>query len=157
MKLLIIDDDSVSTFVSTWAAKNSGIFRQIQSVETGRQGLELLEQASHGKMAVPDIILLDLNMPVMSGFEVMEHMKAMCFPGEKTISVVILTSSDNPEDIQRSRSLGAEDYLVKPLSVAELQARLVRLQIMRHADRETPVRPNTRGNNSRINYSKSRA
>ena len=83
MKLLIIDDDSVSAFVSTWVAKNSGLFRHIQSVESGKHGIEVLEQASLGMTTAPDLVLLDLSMPVISGFDVLEYVKGLSFPGRQ--------------------------------------------------------------------------
>lgn len=127
MNLLIIDDDRVCTLVTTWAAKKTGIFEDIQSVSSGREALGIFKQVCKGRIAAPDVILLDLNMPVMNGFQFIECINRLTFPNKKNMSIVILTSSDNAIDIQRARSLGIEHYLLKPLDVKDLQSTLFSL------------------------------
>lgn len=127
MKLLIIDDDKVCTFITTWVAKDSGIFKEIQSVQNGRDALEIFEQVSSGTVATPDLILLDLNMPLMSGFDLIEHVNELTFPERKRLPIVVLTSSENPIDIERARSLGIEEYISKSLNLKDLQSRLFSL------------------------------
>ena len=134
MKLLIIDDDSVCTLITTWAAKNAGIFKDIQSVASGREALGILEQVRHGSATAPDIILLDLNMPVMDGFDFMEQVNELSFPEKKRISIIILSSSDNPKDVRRAKALGVEHYLLKSLSPTDLQRNLISLSRKRKAN-----------------------
>ena len=127
MKLLIIDDDIVFTVITTWVAKNSGIFTDIQSVPNGRDAVNIFVQVSKGTMAAPDLIVLDLNMPVMNGFDFIEYIRDLTFPNKKGMSIVILTSSDNRIDIERAKSLGIEHYLLKSLSLKDLQSSLLSL------------------------------
>lgn len=127
MKLLIIDDDKVCTFITTRVAKNSGIFKEIQSVENGSDAMEFFEQVANGIVSAPDLILLDLNMPLMNGFELIEHLNKSTFPGKKPLPIAILTSSDNPIDLKRANSLGIEDYLLKSLNLKDLQNSLFSL------------------------------
>lgn len=136
MKLLIVDDDSTSTLITTWAAKNAGIFRDIESVRSGREALNIFEQICTGTTAAPDFVLLDLNMPVMNGFDFMERVNALLFPGKERICIIVLTSSDDPRDIMRARSLGVEHYLLKSLGPKDLQSRLISLSRKRKMDRE---------------------
>lgn len=124
---MIIDDDSISTMVTTWAAKGCNIFRDIEAVQSGRDGLDMLARVCEGSVVAPDVILLDLNMPVMNGFDFIEHFEKLSFPGKKNISIAILTSSDNQEDIDRAKSLGIEHYLSKSLSPRDLQDLLISL------------------------------
>ncbi len=65
------------------------------------------------------VIFLDLNMPVKSGFEVLTEIKAT--PATENIPVIILTTSANPADIQKCRSMGASLYIRKPTSIGALK------------------------------------
>ena len=121
MKLLIVDDDKVSTHITTWVANKSGIFEDVRSVSNGREALDIFQLVNNNKLAAPDFILLDLDMPVMNGFAFIESIRGLTFPNRNNMSIVVLTSSANPGDIQRARSLGIEHYLVKPLKLNHLQ------------------------------------
>lgn len=65
------------------------------------------------------VIFLDLNMPVKSGFDVLQEIKAT--PSMEDIPIIILTTSMNPSDIERSKSLGANLYIRKPTSINALK------------------------------------
>lgn len=127
MRLLIIDDDKVCTFITSWVAKKSGIFSDIQSVGSGRAALTILNQVSKGMHEMPDLILLDLNMPLMSGFDFIECLNELTFADKKRPTIVILTSSDNATDMERARALGIENYLLKSLKLNDLQSSLYAL------------------------------
>jgi CheY-like chemotaxis protein len=68
---------------------------------------------------LPFAIFLDLKMPVLNGFEVLEWMRTQTF--SSSIHVIVLSGSDYPEDKERAARLGATDYLVKPVRVEDLQ------------------------------------
>jgi CheY-like chemotaxis protein len=121
MNLLIIDDDSICSFLNTRVAQISGIFKEIKSVHNGQDALDLIEEARSGNAVVPDVILLDLNMPVMNGFDFIKAVQDSTIPNKKDFSIVILTSSDNSVDIERARACGVDHYLSKPLTVNDLQ------------------------------------
>lgn len=127
MKLLIIDDDQVCNFISTWAAKSTGIFKEIQCVESGKHAVDIFGEVCKGVVAAPDVILVDLNMPVMNGFDVIEYIQGLTFPNKEDVEIVILTSSDNPIDIRRAMSLGIKHYVLKSLCLKELQSKLTSL------------------------------
>lgn len=102
-KILIIEDDDF--LLKMYATKFSIEGFEVVGASTGLQGLKM---ASKEK---PSIILLDLNLPEMSGFEVLENIKA-----DNTISttpIIILTNYSQKEDIDKCLSLGADDYLIK--------------------------------------------
>jgi CheY-like chemotaxis protein len=65
------------------------------------------------------VVFLDLKMPVLNGFEVLEWMATKPFPRE--MRVIVLSGSDHHEDRSRAAQLGATDYLVKPVRVRDLQ------------------------------------
>jgi adenylate cyclase len=101
---------------------------QIVTAEDGREALEVLYQCS------PDLVLLDLNMPVMNGYEVCQRIKAN--PTTADIPVLMLTAWADPEYRVKGLELGAEDYLAKPFDHRELLARIqTRLRAKQEADR----------------------
>ena len=113
---------------------DSHAVRETVAVALAAEGYDVIT-AEHGKKALqllmtqrPDLILSDLNMPVMGGFQLLEEIRSR--PGLAPIPFIFLTSSDAQEDIQRGRTLGIEDYLIKPFDLHELvsvvNARLVR-------------------------------
>lgn len=127
MELMVIDDDRISNFINTRIAERSGLFQEIRSVSSGRDALTVFEQASDGTAKAPDMILLDLNMPVMGGFDFIEALRKIDFPTRDQVSIVIVTSSDDEQDMQRAQSLGIKHYLLKSLGPKDLQTTLFSL------------------------------
>lgn len=121
MNLLIIDDDSISSFINTRVAQTSALFKQITSVHNGKDALEFFEGVRRGETPTPHMILLDLNMPLLNGFDFIEALRNLEFPKKENVGIVILTSSEQADDLEQARKLGIEHYLVKPLTVNDLQ------------------------------------
>ncbi len=84
-------------------------------VVTAGNGKEGLEQAIKEK---PDVILLDVIMPIMDGHEMLEALRKQ--PGGKDCAVIMLTARSQTQDITRANSCGIEDYIVKPFDLSEL-------------------------------------
>lgn len=121
MNLLIIDDDHISSFVNTRVAETCGLFNDVRAVHNGKEALDLFHQVSQGNATAPDVILLDLNMPVMNGFDFIEALEGVSYPQKNRLKIVVLTSSDNKVDIERARAMGIKHYLVKSLTAKDLQ------------------------------------
>lgn len=116
-RILIVEDEpSILKFLS-----QNLILRgfEVLAVTDGQSGLE------QARGADPDLILLDLMLPVMSGWDVL---KAMGREGilDRT-PVIIVTAASRAEDERRARALGARDYLVKPFGVQEMLQRIRQL------------------------------
>lgn len=116
-KILIADDNP--TNVELLEAYLSGIDCEI---EVANDGLETLEKTASFK---PDLILLDIMMPKMSGFEVCEKLKGD--PATKNIMILMVTALSESGDIERAVRAGCDDYLSKPVNKLEL---LKRTEIM---------------------------
>lgn len=127
MNLLIVDDDSICNYIYTRVAATSGLFKTIRSVHNGKDALEFFDRVCQGTEQVPNVVLLDLNMPLMNGFDFILSLRQLTFPGKDHLSIVILTSSENPRDIERAHDLGIEHYLVKSVSANDLQATIFSL------------------------------
>lgn len=110
---------------------------QVVTAENGREALETIYQCA------PDLVLLDLNMPVMDGYQVCHQIKTD--PATADIPVLMLTAWADPEYRVKGLELGAEDYLAKPFEHRELLARIqTRLRTKQEADRLRAVQKTIR-------------
>lgn len=114
--ILLVDDDDVFNFISKKLLQRTGIASEINTALNGEEALGLLNKYYMGKSALPDVILLDLNMPVMDGFSFLEAYKKISLPWNKNVCIIIVTSSINPADVLKAEKLGVTRYLSKPLS-----------------------------------------
>ena len=109
-KILIVDDEP--NIVQTLQDR---LEMNEYDVVTACNGQEGLEQAINER---PDVILLDVIMPIMDGHEMLEALRKQ--PGCDDISVVMLTARSQTQDIARANACGIEDYIVKPFDLSEL-------------------------------------
>jgi CheY-like chemotaxis protein len=116
---LLIDDDLDDQLVFSLALKelNHPIFCVVAN-----SGFEALKKLEHDPPFLPNIIFLDLNLPGINGFDCLSRIKK----NEKLshIPVVIYTTSHSLEDINRTKNLGAIDFITKPYHIKDLYARL---------------------------------
>jgi CheY-like chemotaxis protein len=116
--ILMADDDEDDRLLTQDALAESRVLNELHFVEDGVELLEYLERK--GKFAQkeasprPGLILLDLNMPRMDGREALQAIKAN--PNLKGIPVVILTTSQQEEDMVKGYDLGAASYITKPVT-----------------------------------------
>jgi CheY-like chemotaxis protein len=87
----------------------------------GRQALETIQQEKAKDNINPMLILLDLNMPVMNGFEFLEAYQQYEEALKRGVAIVILTTSLNPKDIERVKDKGVVEFLNKPLAQDKLK------------------------------------
>jgi CheY-like chemotaxis protein len=90
----------------------------------GQEALERLQGsgAHTGAPLCPALVLLDLKLPRLDGFQVLRVMRAD--PSLRLVPVVVLTTSNNPADIEQSLALGASDYVIKPIGLNEFERKL---------------------------------
>src|SRR5678809_636802 len=114
--ILYVEDEADDIFFLELALETAGFPHTLHSVADGEQALEYLSglgpYADRALHPLPDLILLDINMPKRSGLEMLEWIRQQ--PRFKSLPVVILTSSSSSEDKEKARELGADDYLIKP-------------------------------------------
>lgn len=120
--IMVVEDDPDDRLMIQEAIQDVQIKAQIKFAENGVELLNYLNQcSSHTKGEegpVPDLILLDLNMPKMSGLEVLDKIKAS--PSFRSIPVVVLTTSKDDLDIVSTYEKGGNSFISKPLTFAEL-------------------------------------
>lgn len=108
LSILIADDDEDDKFLLKSAFEESGIDAPLSFVDNGQELLDFLQKAKK----LPSIILLDLNMPKKDGREALKEIKEN--PKFRSIPILILTTSNSPEDIKNCYFLGANCFITKP-------------------------------------------
>jgi CheY-like chemotaxis protein len=93
-----------------------GLFKEVHKAADGEQALKIFNHYHSGTVEIPDIILLDLNMPVMDGFGFIQAFQSLTFPRKDNVLIVIVTSSTNPSDMNLAKSLGVRYFLTKPIT-----------------------------------------
>ena len=120
--ILLVDDDENDVLLIQRAFQKAGMRNNLKVVRNGQQAIEYLgAQGSYtdrDKFPLPFLVLLDLKMPGVDGFEVLEWMRRD--PSVKSLLVVVLTSSNLQSDVDRAYELGANSYLVKPVEFDEM-------------------------------------
>jgi len=115
-RLLLVDDDDLEAVIMRRTLRELGIANELLFMSDGEEALGYLLEES---CPLPCVILLDLNMPRMSGFEFLCHVKAE--PALQHIPVFIVTTSTSETDKTKCLELGAKDYIVKTLDIHEFR------------------------------------
>jgi CheY-like chemotaxis protein len=120
--ILFVEDEADDVELTMQALNTAKITNRIHVVSDGAAALDFLfctgEYARRERTSRPQIILLDLNLPKISGLEVLRRIKVN--PRTRQIPVVVLTGSKNDRDLATSKRLGAEAYIVKPVDFNNL-------------------------------------
>lgn len=116
VNVLLIDDDTIYQFVASKTLQSTGFIKNLHVCSNGKEAYHYLDQNSTNKADLPDVILLDLNMPIMSGWEFLELYQNLIKRIEKDMHLYIVTSSLNDQDKEFSKRFSCvENYVVKPL------------------------------------------
>lgn len=125
-RLLYVEDEENDVLFLRRAFEREALPVRLDVVMDGETAVAFLgAQTPHAARELPRLVLLDLNLPARSGFEVLEWLR-----GQEPLAglpVVIFSSSGRPEDRERARRLGADDYLLKPACTTELRDLVRRL------------------------------
>ena len=134
LRVLFVDDDPDHAVLITRAIKESDKTAEIQTASDGTEALALLRSAEDA----PDLVLLDINMPGLSGLDVLARIKEDV--ALKRLPVVMLTSSELSSDIARAYELGASGYISKPSLMHDLRAVLGNTLLYWSAMKRAPLR-----------------
>ncbi len=115
IEVLLVEDNPADVRLTVEAFKDAGILTRLSVAHDGAEALVVLGERSASEAGLPDIVLLDLNLPRMDGRELLEKMKSDA--RLRHIPVVVLTTSQADEDIARSYELGANAFIKKPVEV----------------------------------------
>lgn len=117
--IVIADDDVTDRMSIKRTLRSGGISNPILEVGDGQQLLDLVHGTGEPDGQRPGLILLDLNMPTVDGREILERMGDD--PTLAGIPIVVLTGSEEPDDIRRSYLAGVVSYVAKPVSFSEIK------------------------------------
>lgn len=113
-KILIVDDIKANVMLLKALVKKNNY--QVLEASNGKQALEMFEEYN------PDLILLDIMMPILNGYQVMEAIRNGTTNPE--VAIILITALDNKDDIVKGFNAGANDYISKPFNNEELEARV---------------------------------
>ena len=128
--ILLVEDDEADILLLRRAFRNAHIVNPLIEVRDGQAAIQYLsgegEYADRSRYPIPFLVLLDLRLPKLSGFEVIAWMRDQ--PQLAHVIVVVLTASDHVPDVTKARDLGANSYLVKPGDFEELVQMVKRIK-----------------------------
>ena len=115
--ILLVEDNPDDEELTVMALKGAGLHNEILVARDGAEALEyLVGSDKRPALEAPALVILDLKLPKMNGFEVLQRTRVI--ERLRRVPIVVLTSSDTDEDVVRSFDLGANSYVRKPVAFA---------------------------------------
>ncbi len=120
----LVDDDVVSNLLTSNTIQKSGFTNKVSAFENAREALKEIVRLSYSNPdELPELIFLDISMPVMDGLEFLDEFAKLDIPIPDKCKVFMLSSSINPSEIQKAKNHNKVcDFISKPLTVNKLQA-----------------------------------
>lgn len=119
--LLLIDDDLIYQFLTKKVIEESKIVDKIKIFSNGMEAIEFLNLVQNTPDKLPEVILLDIAMPIMDGWEFLEEYVLLKPKFHKKITLYVVSSSINPKDLEKAKSFtSVSDFIVKPITKEKL-------------------------------------
>jgi two-component system chemotaxis response regulator CheY len=129
MKALLVEDSrAMRAFMSSMVRK---LGLEVHEAEHGLDALQQLEA-----LDPLDVLLVDWNMPEMNGFELVKHLRAD--EQYASLRILMVTSESDVANMVSALEAGADEYLMKPFSAAELEGKLIQIGVLKGEDRQEP-------------------
>ncbi|KJD33623.1 transcriptional regulator [Tamlana nanhaiensis] len=123
LNICIVDDDEVYQFTVAKALETINFNKNILAFYDGEEAFNYLIENLDNSSQLPDVILLDINMPIMDGFQFMEEYVKIKPKVGKRITIYMVSSSVDPYDLEKAKSISdISDYIIKPIKRGELTA-----------------------------------
>lgn len=124
-KILLFEDHPVNTLIATKLLQKMGA--EVISAQNGKIGVELFEKSHKDEY---NFILMDIQMPVMNGYEATKAIRESTHPNAKTVPIIAMTANAFAEDIHKSLNSGMNDHIAKPISTESIKNTLEKLGII---------------------------
>ena len=124
-KILLVEDHPVNTLIATKLLQKMGA--DVIPAQNGKIGLELFEKSQKDEF---DFILMDIQMPVMNGYDATRNIRQSNHPNAKSIPIIAMTANAFTEDIHNSLNAGMNDHIAKPISTENIKNTLEKLGII---------------------------
>lgn len=118
--ILLVDDDEITNFINLNLLEDMQIASKVEITSNGKEAIQFLENNCM-ESSCPELILLDINMPMMDGFEFLEHFQKLNLKNKNITKMVALTTSNNPKDIKKLQEYGVASLISKPLTKEKLE------------------------------------
>lgn len=115
VNILLVEDDRLDAMDIQRTLEKMNLLFQLKVVSNGEQAMTYLQECIRQGLQRPDVVLIDINMPKMNGFELLEHLRADEYL--KQLKCFMITTSDEDADRERAKGLGISGYIVKPLKL----------------------------------------
>lgn len=122
--VLLVDDDKITNFINEKIIHKLGVSEKVVVLNNGKEAIDYISKVKISEQAsMPELIFLDINMPVMDGFEFIENFRHI--KPDKKVVIIMLTTSSNDKDLEKiSDTSEIAGYINKPLTEQKLQEAL---------------------------------
>ena len=115
IKILLVEDNKINQLIAVRILESAG--GQVSVVSNGREGLELFEASENGRF---DIIMMDIQMPVMNGYDSAKAIRSSAHPQAKTIPIIAMTANVFADDVKKCLDAGMDAHIAKPVDTKKL-------------------------------------
>lgn len=125
--ILLVEDNDGDILLTTEALEDGKIVNKISVVRDGKEAIDFVNrEGKYEEAGIPDLILLDVNLPKKNGYEVLQHIKSS--EDLKQIPVIMLTTSSSEKDIMQSYKNYANCFITKPVEVNEFMDAVAKIE-----------------------------
>lgn len=125
----IIDDDTIYQFTMKAILTKMACFKEIYIFNDGEEAIDYLSSHAQEPEKIPDMVLLDIDMPVLDGFQFMEQYEILLPKLKKTATIYMSSSSLDPKDIVKANKIeNIKEYLIKPIEESKLAAMVKQIE-----------------------------
>ncbi len=116
IEVLLIEDNPADAYLACEYLNDTGYTVLVTKLQDGKAAIDFFQQVNVGNKKMPDLVLLDLNLPKQNGQEVLEYIRRQ----DHSVTVVIYSGSTSPMDRKRAEKSNVNGYLVKPMTGEEM-------------------------------------
>lgn len=118
----LVDDDNSYTYSAKRILKDSPIFKDYVIFNDGHEAIDYFKSVVGEEAKIPDVLFLDVNMPVMDGWDFLEEFAHLKPNLHKNVTIYLISSSIDPRDIERANAISdVSQYIIKPINIEQFE------------------------------------